>query len=219
MAIGLQCVTTFMMKRQQCFVKNLTINHLQVCKINIICIYIYIGLLSSSEYTWIYSYTYSLLNYISCSSTASESSVASCSVHSLGSSDCARSCSSNHYAIRCYGEWSLIKWNFNGNAESDYCVDGSVRLENGSIAQEGRVEVCVNGVWGTICSSGWDKNDALVVCRVLGYANSGKLLHKFLQIVFRARNINQCQIWFWGRANCFFLYQLSWMGKLIELLQ
>ena len=61
--------------------------------------------------------------------------------------------------------------------ESDDCVDGSVRLQNGSIAQEGRVEVCVNGVWGIICGSGWDKNDALVVCRVLGYANSGKLCY------------------------------------------
>ena len=57
--------------------------------------------------------------------------------------------------------------------ESTSCVDGAVRLVNGSISQEGRVEVCVNGVWGTICGTGWNKIDAFVVCKQLGYTNSG----------------------------------------------
>ena len=35
---------------------------------------------------------------------------------------------------------------------------------------EGRVEVCVGGVWGSVCSHFWNFNDALVVCRQLGYA-------------------------------------------------
>ena len=33
---------------------------------------------------------------------------------------------------------------------------------------EGIVEVCLNGVWGTIISSGWNTPDAEVVCRQLG---------------------------------------------------
>ena len=31
---------------------------------------------------------------------------------------------------------------------------------NGSIAQEDRVEVCVEGVWGSVCGSEWTKQTA-----------------------------------------------------------
>ena len=42
----------------------------------------------------------------------------------------------------------------------------------GAIAQEGRIEICVDGVWGSICQTGWDALDAYVVCRQLGYPGS-----------------------------------------------
>ena len=53
------------------------------------------------------------------------------------------------------------------------CTDGSVQLVDG-IEQEGRVEVCVNGVWGSVCGEGWDRTDALVVCKQMGFPDLGK---------------------------------------------
>ena len=53
------------------------------------------------------------------------------------------------------------------------CSHGDVRLQGGNITQ-GRVEICNNNVWGTVCSDMWDNVDARVVCRQLGLPISGK---------------------------------------------
>ena len=46
---------------------------------------------------------------------------------------------------------------------------GAIRLSNGSQLNEGRVEICLDGYWGSVCNNGWDEQDALVTCRQAGY--------------------------------------------------
>ena len=53
------------------------------------------------------------------------------------------------------------------------CINGTARLRQGPTLLSGRVEVCLNESWGTICSNFWDDNDASVICKQLGNSPYG----------------------------------------------
>ncbi len=46
-------------------------------------------------------------------------------------------------------------------------MDGDIRLSGGPNEFEGRVEVCIGGVWSRWCGSGVPKTEVSVVCRQL----------------------------------------------------
>lgn len=47
-------------------------------------------------------------------------------------------------------------------------IPGSIRLHEGRSKLDGRVEVYLGGVWGSVCSDDWGDEDAAVACRQLG---------------------------------------------------
>ena len=56
------------------------------------------------------------------------------------------------------------------------CTEGDVRLLQGNTLLEGRVEICQDNVWGTVCDDGWGNVDAGVVCRQLGLSSAGRTI-------------------------------------------
>ena len=59
--------------------------------------------------------------------------------------------------------------------------NGAVRLVGGSSAMQGRVEICFNGMWGTVCDDQFNNIAAQVVCTQLNYTSAGDFLQVLLK--------------------------------------
>ena len=59
-------------------------------------------------------------------------------------------------------------WYIAGN-----CTSGEVQLVDGKSKYEGRLEVCYEGSWTSLCSYGVNSRVAAVVCRQLNFTTIG----------------------------------------------
>ncbi|XP_072037032.1 uncharacterized protein [Amphiura filiformis] len=92
----------------------------------------------------------------------------------------------------------------------------AIRLVGGRHIAEGRVEVFHDNEWGTVCDDSWTIEDAMVVCRQLGYHTEGAkaynmswfgqgigdiLLYR-VSCIGNERALSECPHNGWGRIRC-----------------
>ena len=76
-------------------------------------------------------------------------------------------------------------------SEAPNCFnEGEIRLRGRRTSREGRVEICLGGVWGTVCDNGWGTADARVVCRQLGLPTIGTFTSKNFVCLHRSHLLN-----------------------------
>ena len=74
------------------------------------------------------------------------------------------------------------------------CQTGEVRLQDGPNVREGRVEVCINNAWGTVCSDQFGFEDAIVTCTQMNFSSEGTIeIESNLQCKFIILHFKICR--------------------------
>lgn len=74
----------------------------------------------------------------------------------------------------------------------DNCRHGSLQLVNGTLntsVSSGRLEICLNRAWGTVCGVQFGYTDAEVACRQLeGFYAEGSIIYINIMYVWSSSN-------------------------------
>ena len=115
-----------------------------------------------------------ILYDVECSLSESYNSLIQCSYNALYAT---MYCGDSTVAsVVCVGNTLCFILFFNllivySHAES--CTDGTVRLRGSTVQYAGRIEICIDTTWTSLCDQSWDFKDAQVVCKELGYSLYG----------------------------------------------
>ncbi|KAL4219354.1 scavenger receptor [Mactra antiquata] len=118
-----------------------------------------------------------------------------------------------------FNGWTINNCNHGEDASvicQDTGIHTQVRLVNGTSSYNGRVEVNVNGTWGTICDDNFNSKSAAVICGMLGLptvgalskgsafygAGSGKIWLDDLNCKGNESDLAYCPHRGWGNSNC-----------------
>ena len=79
------------------------------------------------------------------------------------------------------------------------CSDGELRLSGAALTNQGRLEVCANRAWGSVCDSQgvFTTDEAKVACRQLGILQVEGCGKKFVSCSNKGVSYPQMKLGFW----------------------